>query len=256
MRWLQYGLLYFILSLTVPAWAVDHNNLDEGHPLRVEDAYPLAYGELSTEVGVQAHHPRHGTDRVSFPLELLYGAYWNLHVGIGTTLSTQPHSMNEGEKSGDVRIFGLYNVNQETLRLPALATKVSVTLPTGIDARRTDIGLMGIVTRSLSHGRIHLNVGYAFHKGAQNRGRSGEYEVVLGGQYPLAYPRSFTTSLLADVFTQPSPRVGGKQVTGVEVGIRHQVAPLTVVDMGIGSEVTGPSDRAIFFAIVGVSVGF
>src|SRR5581483_293043 len=30
-----------------PVWAVDHNHLDEGRPLRLEDAYPIAYGRDS-----------------------------------------------------------------------------------------------------------------------------------------------------------------------------------------------------------------
>src|SRR6266404_5144186 len=31
------------------AEAVDHGNLDEGRPLRLEDAYPIAHGEISVE---------------------------------------------------------------------------------------------------------------------------------------------------------------------------------------------------------------
>ncbi len=251
-----YRLLLLFLSLAAPAWAVDHNNLDEGRPLRIEDAYPIAYGEISAEAGAQINHLRRGRDRVSFPLEILYGAYWNLHVGMGATLATQPHSIDEGEKSGDIRVFGLYNLNQETLRLPALATKVTLNLPTGIHSHGTDVTIKGIATRTIGHGRVHFNGSYEFLDDARNKERSGRYEIVLGGQYPLGYPRAFTTSLLLDVFTQQSPRTGGQHIAGGEIGLRRQIAPLLVIDMGIGSEFIGPSDRTIFFATVGASVGF
>jgi hypothetical protein len=121
--------------VAAPVWAVDHNNLDEGRPLRLEDAYPIAYGELSAETGARVSLNRQSPDRVAFPVELLYGAYRNLQVGIGSTLATEPRTIDETEKSGDLRTFALYNVNQETLRLPALAAKLSLDFPTGIHSR-------------------------------------------------------------------------------------------------------------------------
>jgi hypothetical protein len=53
---MQLRILVFLVSLLAPpqVFAVDHNNLDEGRPTRLEDAYPIAYGELSTESGVGA----------------------------------------------------------------------------------------------------------------------------------------------------------------------------------------------------------
>ena len=106
--------LSLIITTAAPTWAVDHNNLDEGRPLQMEDAYPIAYGELSAETGVRSSHNRHGDDRVAFPLELLYGAYWNFHLGLGSTLATSPQTIDDPEKSGDLHVFGLYNLNQET----------------------------------------------------------------------------------------------------------------------------------------------
>jgi hypothetical protein len=79
--------------------------------------------------------------------------------------------------------------------------------------------------------RAHLNVGYEFVGHAVDGERSGRYEIVLGAQYPLGYPRYFNTILLADVFTQQSVRSGESNPTGLEVGIRRQIAPLVVVDV-------------------------
>ncbi len=246
----------WICLIVVPAWAVDHNNLDEGRPVRLEDAYPIAYGEIAIEAGARVQHNRKATDRFSFPLEVLYGAYWNLQVGLGSTLATQPRTIDESEKSGDLRTFALYNFNQETLVLPAFAAKVSVDFPSGIRSQGIDTALKGIVTRSFGQSRGHLNVGYEFVGSAGGGERNGRYEVVLGAQYPLGYPRSFDTTLVADFFTEQSVHSGESNPTGFEIGLRRQIAPLTVIDIGVGTEFAGPAERTPFFATVGVSVGF
>ena len=252
-----YLILFLSLFITAaPTWAVDHNNLDEGRPLQVEDAYPIAYGELSAETGVRVSYNRHGDDRVAFPMELLYGAYWNLHLGLGSTLFTSPQTIDDPEKSGDLRLLGLYNLNQETLRIPALAVKLTLDFPSGIRSRGVDTELKGILTRTVGHGRVHLNAGYQFIGNARDAKRDGRYEVLLGAQYPWGYPRSFTTTVLADVFTHQATRFNETNNSGVEIGMRRQIAPAIILDVGIGTEFIGPSERDLFFATVGVSFGF
>jgi hypothetical protein len=252
-----YLILFLSLFITAaPTWAVDHNNLDEGRPLQVEDAYPIAYGELSAETGVRVSYNRHGNDRVAFPMELLYGAYWNLHLGLGSTLFTSPQTIDDPEKSGDLRLLGLYNLNQETLRIPALAVKLTLDFPSGIRSRGVDTELKGILTRTVGHGRVHFNAGYQFIGNARDAERDGRYEVLLGVQYPWGYPRSFTTTVLADVFTHQATRFNETNNSGVEIGMRRQIAPAIILDVGIGTEFIGPSERDLFFATVGVSFGF
>lgn len=242
--------------LSAPVLAVDHNNLYEGRPLRIEDAYPIAYGEMSAEMGVGAQHNRHSPDRALFPIELLYGAYWNLHIGLGTTLATDPRTIEEPDKSGDLRAFALYNFNQETLLLPATALKLHLSFPTGVRSHGVDTTLTGILTRSFGQFRTHVNAGYSFIGEASNRQRHGRYELVLGAQYPLGYPRYFNTTILADVFTEQSVHSGERNPSGVELGFRQQLAPLVVADLGIGTEFVGPQERTPFFATLGVSMGF
>jgi hypothetical protein len=249
----------FLLTLgflSGSAFAVDHNNLDEGRPLRMEDAYPIAYGELSVETGVGVQKNRREPDRALFPLEVLYGAYWNLHVGLGTTLGTDPRTIDDPHKSGNLRTFALYNFNQETLWLPAFATKLTLELPTGVRARGVDTTLTGIMTRSFGPLRTHINAGYSFIGDAGAGQRTGRYEFVLGAQYPLGAPRSFNTTLLADMFTEQSTHNNARNPSGVEVGFRQQLAPLVVADFGVGAELVGPAARTPFFATLGVSVGF
>src|SRR5882762_3002586 len=96
--------LMALLGDTGRADAIDHGNLDENRPVRIEDAYAIAHGEIAIEAGVGFTLQRRGANRGIFPVELLYGAFPNLQVGVGTSLSTDPHEIDDRPKSGDVRL--------------------------------------------------------------------------------------------------------------------------------------------------------
>ena len=78
-----------LLVVAAPAWAIDHKNLDENRPLRLEDAYPIASGEIAVEAGGGFRLVRRGADQGFFPVEILYGALPNLQVGIGSARDEQ-----------------------------------------------------------------------------------------------------------------------------------------------------------------------
>src|SRR5262249_45030844 len=118
-----------VLSVPVSALAIDHGNLDEGRPLRLEDAYATSTGEIALETGAGFSLLRRGPDRGLFPIEILWGALPNFQISLGTTLSTDPHEIDEPVKSGDLRLGALYNLNQEMLVLPAFGVKLEVNLP-------------------------------------------------------------------------------------------------------------------------------
>ena len=48
------------------AGAVDHGNLDEGRPVRLEDAYPIAHGEISIETAPDLRSSSTGPTAASF----------------------------------------------------------------------------------------------------------------------------------------------------------------------------------------------
>jgi hypothetical protein len=254
------GLMLIIVAaclvIVAEAAAIDHKNLDEGRPLRVEDAYPIAAGEVSVEAGAGFTLQRRGPDRGVFPVEILYGAAPNLQIGLGTRLSTDPRGIDEQTKSGDLRVSALYNFNQETLEMPAFAAKLDVNLPTGVDSRGVDVGLKGIVTKSIERLSLHFNGGYEFLNGTRRGERDGRYLLILGASYPAGAPRYTRATLVADVFTEQSVRRGDANIVGTEVGFRYQLTPRMVWDAGLGTEFAGPRDRASFFFTTGVSIGF
>lgn len=238
------------------AYGIDHKNLDENRPLRLEDAYPIASGEIAIEVGGGLTVQRHGANRGFFPIEILYGALPNLQLGVGTTLSTDPHEIGEQAKSGDLKLSGLYNFNQETLNIPALAVKLDVNLPTGLNSKGVDVELKGIVTKSIERLSFHFNGGYAFLNGTQQGERNGRYEFALGASYPIGAPHHTRTTLVADVFTEQAMRRGASNIVGTELGLRYQLTPRIVWDAGVGTEFAGPADRSRFFFTTGFSFGF
>lgn len=249
-------VLALVAVSVVPAAAIDHKNLDENRPLRLEDPYPIATGEWALEVGGGFTLHRRGSDRGTFPVEILYGALPNVQVGIGTALSTSPHEIEEQTKSGDLQVSGLYNFNQETLTLPAFGVKLTLNVPTGVDSSGVDVEMKGLVTKSFDRLSLHFNAAYEFLTGTERGERDGRYQFVLGASYPIGAPRYTRTTLIGDIFTEHASRKGESNVVGVEAGFRHQLTPRLVFDAGVGTEFAGPSDRATFFFMTGFSFGF
>jgi hypothetical protein len=250
------AVLGIIVAVAGVAEAVDHKNLDEGRPVRIEDAYPIAQHEISVETGAGFALLKHGPNRGVFPIEVLYGALPNLQVGLGSVLFTDPRDFDDRPKSGDLRASALYNFNQETLTLPAFAAKLSVTAPTGIDGHGWGIELKGIVTKSIDRLSFHFNGGYEFLTDPTRTERDGRYELALGASYPIGAPKFTRATLVADVFAdQPATR-GESTIVGTEVGLRYQLTPSIVWDVGIGTEFAGPASRSVFFATTGLSFGF
>jgi len=245
------------LALAVDrAQAIDHKNLDAGRPVRVEDAYAIADGELALEVAAGFTLERKGSDRGVFPVEALYGAYPNLQLAVGTTLSTSPREIDGRPRSGDLQASALYNFNQETLVLPALALRLGFEIPTGIGSQGVGVAVKGIVTKSIQRLAVHLNAGYQFLTATRRGERDGVYELALGASYPLGAPWLTRLLLVGDVFAEQAPGRGEAPIVGAEIGLRYQLTPRLVWDVGVGTEFAGPRRRSDLFMTTGVSIGF
>jgi hypothetical protein len=249
-------LLLLVLGATGPSFALDHKNLDEGRPLRLEDAYSIAHGEFAIETGAGFTVERRGPSRGFFPVELLYGAYPNLQLSVGTSFSTDPHGLEDRPRSGDLRFGALYNFNQETIALPAFAAKLGVDAPTGIDARGYAVELRGIITKSFERLSLHLNAGYEFLTSTRGSERDGRYHLALGASYPIGAPKFTRLTVVGDIFSEQSRRRGDAPVVGTELGLRYQLTPRIVWDVAVGTEFAGPTHRSDVFLTTGFSLGF
>jgi len=247
-----------LLLLMVPTavWALDHDNLDPNRPIAIEDAYVVPKGEIGVEGGVLFNDQKQGKSRFVFQPQLIIGAFDNTQLELSSDLLTDPTSVVGNDKSGNLTVGALYNLNTETVTLPAFAARVQVGFPTGVNAKGVDTALTGVMTRSFGRWRTHLNIGYAFLGSPQGTERSGAYRVVAAVSYPLGYPTSFRDTIIANVFTRQSDLMGQRNPTGVGIGLRHQVSSRVVFDTGLGTEFAGPPDRSVFFSTIGLSVGF
>lgn len=247
-----------LLLLVVPTvvWALDHDNLDPNRPIAIEDAYVVPKGEIGVEGGVLFNDQKRGKSRFVFQPQLIIGAFDNTQLELSSDLLTDPTPVVGNDKSGNLTVGALYNLNTETISLPAFATRVQVGFPTGVNAKGVDTALTGVMTRSFGRWRTHLNIGYAFQGSPQGTERSGAYRVVAAVSYPLGYPTSFRDTIIANVFTRQSDLMGQRNPTGVGIGLRHQVSSRVVFDTGLGTEFAGPPNRSVFFSTIGLSVGF
>ena len=139
---------------------------------------------------------------------------------------------------------------------PALAIKLGVNAPTGVGARGVAIEVKGIVTKSIERLSLHLNAGYEFLTSAHDGERNSRYKLALGASYPVGAPQFTRATLIGDVFAEQSTRRGEPTTVGTEVGVRYQLTPRLVWDVGLGTEFTGPSHRSPFFFATGLSFGF
>jgi hypothetical protein len=248
-------LITVLIALSVSSgYAIDHGNLDEGRPLRVEDAYSIADGELALEAGLGFSINRRSDDSFLSSLELLYGAYPNLQVGIGTSLSTEPD--NEQAKFGDIELETLYNFNQETLQIPAFGLRLEFNIPSGIDSPGTSAKAKGIMTKSFGRLSTHMNAAYQYLNGERDGKRDKRLEFILGASYPVGAPQYTRLTVIGDVFTDLSVQRDDTNLVGTEFGLRYQLTQRVVLDTGIGSEFAEASERAPFYMTAGVSVGF
>lgn len=249
-------IMLLLLMVPTAVWALDHDNLDPNRPIAIEDAYVVPKGEIGVEGGVLFDDQKQGKSRFVFQPQLIIGAFDNTQLELSSDLLTDPTSVVGSDKSGNLTVGALYNLNTETLNLPAFAARVQVGFPTGVNAKGVDTALTGVMTRSFGRWRTHLNIGYTFLGSPQGSERSGAYRIVAAVSYPLGYPTSFRDTLIANVFTRQSDLMGQRNPTGLGIGLRHQVSSRVVLDTGLGTEFAGPADRSVFFSTIGLSVGF
>lgn len=220
-----------LLASTTEARAqIDYRNLDAGRPLETEDAYPveryafeLVIGyEFLSEVGT-------GRTHVLTP-ELAYGATANGMVGVSLPVAAHVEADADYGLAG-VGAFAFYNVNTESVRLPALALRMDLALPIGgLAPDDVMLALTGIATRSWGRTRAHVNVG-ALLTGGTTAPFHGPARWKLSGAVDRTVLRR---SLLigTEVTLQGSVDNAPTEVSAA-LGARMQLTPTFVLDAGI-----------------------
>lgn len=209
--------------------AADHRNLEENHPTRIEDAYPIAYRsfELQSRGGYE-RNGEFGKDIGFAELELKWGVFKNAHVVFGLPL--QFGDEVEPDQNGDVILEGLYNFNVETQFLPAMTIKSEILIPGGSDSSGLGFEFMGIATKGWGKNRFHLNIGYDRNSGAGQEERTHLYRFGIAFDRPIDLDHLF----VSDFFIDQSALKGDDPVYSFLIGVRKQVNPWSVLNLGVG----------------------
>lgn len=234
--------------------AIDHTNLDGGRPVRLEDAYAIAHREWTIEAGFRLDAADGRTGRGVFGADVLFGLLPNLQIGAGGAAvsgSAGPAALGRAEGG---RFETLFNLNQESLTLPAIALEGAFGFSSSGGDTDTAYEVTAILTKSLGRVRFHVNGGYevAVDPG---RGEDGERgRLAVGASFAPGAPMGTRWVIVADGFAEESERTGGDGAVGGEAGLRYLWSERIVLDAGIGTATAG--GRMAFAAGAGISVAF
>jgi len=260
-RFALYGALAVIGLLISPAAnAIDHNNLEFGRSLRFDDAFSIAFGERSWEVGFGLGLPKKRSARYEAHMEFKYGFAPNRDVGISVEPAAGGGTDGRSNRFdvGNVALSYFHGFQREIGNAPALAYRVDVEAPTGRDEEGVRTRLRGIMTRTLrQYDKLHLNLDVNWAAKPGSGERRSTIAAVVGYSAPVGFPRRFDTTMLAQFALAQSPMRGEGWTGTVGMGIRRQTGVRSVVDVGIESDVFAPSGaRTPFRFVAGYSVGY
>lgn len=230
----------------------DYYNTDAGRPLRIEDASAIERRAFEIQAApVRLERSEGGVYRWGIEPELAYGILPRTNIEIGLPFAV----IDAGERANSVGLSGLHvsafhNLNVET-SIPALAVSAVVLLPVGsLAAEETYTSVKGILTRTFTWARFHLNAEYTFGSrvGAGDDVSTGAAELSswIGG---LAVDKSFPLESLlvtGEVYAREPIHAAAGLEWNTGVGLRYQLDPRFNIDGGVGRRLTG-DDRGWYF---------
>ncbi|HRP08090.1 MAG TPA: hypothetical protein PLL69_06330 [Gemmatimonadales bacterium] len=223
------SLFVALLPAALPAQH-DYRNLDRGHPVATEDAYPVELRGL--EFMAPASWSRSdGESEWMLEPELMWGAFRNGMVGLGA-----PFGLGEHGGMAGLRPFVFYNFHPGSPGLPALALRADFTLPLGaLGGDGVTGALTAIATRSFGATRLHLNASAAVGSAADAPLDDAlpRWSASIGVDYALWRN---SVLLVADAGHSWAMDGGGGSWSGG--GVRVQVTPTLVFDFGVSNRIS------------------
>lgn len=235
----------------------DHNNIDAGRPLRFDDASSIAFRERAFEFGLNLDTFRRRASNYGFKTEFKYGFAKNQDIGI--SFDPVYDGADRRFDAGNIELAYFNSLRREINDSPALAYRVEFGLPTGRGSHGVEAEFRAIATKSLrQYDKLHLNLDVIASTSPRPGERRVTFGAILGYTNPLGYPKRFDTTLAAEFGIQQS-RIDGQGYVGTAgVGIRRQLSPRTVLDIGVLADVfaTRGAAQSPFRLSLGYSVGF
>lgn len=248
------GLSAFLITLLPTLWSdrlhADPLNLESGLPLAVEDAYLTPLWNREYQSFLRYNRSGTGKDVLEVVQRIEIGIWYNTELTVEA-----PFIFGEDRSDGygPTPIELLYNLNQETLSLPAFTVGGTFVTPTGEYNEGLDSEAEILITKTVpgtwSLHRIHLNGSYYFNEDPGDSERDGAYEAILGYEARLNNP----LVLVADVIRRQELE-RGESVNLAELGLRYRLAPYAILAAGVGKGFG--ADAPDFIATTGVQIEF
>jgi hypothetical protein len=253
-RSLRFWILAGLVLAASPLRAQFLSNLEPERPIEVEDATPIPYRAISAGVDWTYNVRRGGLNDQGPGWSLLYGATRSLEVGAAQRYVTRPgRNALRGISSGDLEIHALYGVLDETAQRPAIAARIGLVFPTGLDSRGTDLQLGALFTRSFDSLRLHGTFRWTRLGDTVPTERSDRIEGGIAVDFLASGPGRTDTLIVGDVTVRTSPVLLENAIVNLEIGARHRVGVQTILFGGMGSEISDQPDRPRVFFRVGIS---
>lgn len=224
------------VAMAIPwstARAAEHTNLEHGQPTSLADAYAASY--LERQLHAIFSYERNEQKRDVLVLEPRFelGFPRNAQVSIEAPIEFVDF---EELDFGRLAAEAFYNLNHETLVVPALALGTGVEAPTGKDEHGFDPYFTAYLSKlipgsSYWHG-LHVNAEVQLNADRRDGERSSRYRIVAG------YAFRISASLIGIVDGARDEKMeDGLTEHRAELGFRYQVTPLLVATLGGGAGV-------------------
>lgn len=231
-----------------------------GRPLTIDDATPVATGQLELELGFFHGRPDGGgRDQRGPVLAVTYGAFQQLEIGLAMQRINR-NGPGAGPTHGfeDLHFNAKYKFHEETLTLPALAGALDIKLPTASRAKklstgRSDESLLLIATKTLSPFMINANLGYTIvgdRPGARLKN-------VLRGGTAMEWLFAQQWSIVGEIIGASRTDSAAKNEADFQLGVRFAPLPNLVLDLAAGRSLrpTGNTIHGTFGLTWTIDVG-
>ena len=139
----------------------EYRNLEAGRPVRISDATPTERGALGLDLTTfRFERLSLGRYRMQYEPRIAYGMFPRAEISLRIPSFYRERSVSPRGGIAGVGIGGEYQLVMEGPSLPAIALAAEAFIPTGPNAIQTAVSIKGLVTRSFTFGRIHLNGSY------------------------------------------------------------------------------------------------
>jgi hypothetical protein len=244
-----------VTGFALSAGAVDHNNMEPGRPLSFDDAYSLAHGEMAVEVGFGWNDGPNRDGMLGAAFEYQYGFARNQDVSV----EIEPDwTSGEGVALQDMTFSYFRSFRREVNGSPAVGGRLSIDAPVDREGSAIVSARLALTRALGQYPKLHLNFDGTVPLDPDDHERSVVVGGIVGLSAPIGFPRRFDQSLVAEFAVEQSMHRDGGVTGRLGAGLRRQVTPRAVLDVGVDVEVLESGDeKAGTIAVrAGYSVGF